>query len=171
MSELHFQPSEQFDIPTMAAFMRLPQIYWPGADALSPQPEQVHFEDYLKDQWVWPLACLCDGYIIGYIYILRRSPVLGEAHVGFLPNFRGRVAKAFLLYAVDRAFGDLGFIKLYVTITADNRAAIAMAKACGFRVEGRLTNAVTRSPEINIGIANSTGLSDLLILARFKGDK
>lgn len=170
-----FHATETFDAGSMAAFIRQPSIYWAVSDAAAPPPEVLDIESHLAHPHTRTLACCLGDVIIGYIQFILRTSVCAEMIVGFHPNFRGKVAKAFCQYAIGQAFAEKGLLKLYVSIPSDNRRALVMARSCGFRPEGRLTRAVIRGYEISdldrrAFTSTPPGLYDLLILGLSKGD-
>lgn len=170
-----FHATESFDAGAMAAFIRQPSIYWAVSDAAAPPPEILDIESHLAHPHTWTLACCFADKIIGYTQLVLRTSVCAEMVVGFHPNFRGRIAKAFCQYTIGKAFAEKGLLKLYVSIPSDNKRAIRMAHACGFNQEGRLAKAVIRGYQISdlddraFG-STPPGLYDLIILGLSKGD-
>lgn len=158
---LGFGATDNFNHEAMQDFMRMPDIYWSATDALAPQPEAVDFATHLVHQDTWTLAITYSSqYIVGYVQFIKRTSVGAEIHVGFHPNFRGKVAKAAIQYAIGLAFGVKHLVKLWATIPSDNRPAIALARAIGFQPEGRLRQSIMRG-ESKWGKA---GLKDLVLL-------
>lgn len=143
-----FYPATQFNIAAMASLMRQPDIYWAGTDALAPPPETMKFEEFLLDPNVCTVAACWANTICGFVYLVKRTSILGELHCGFHPNVRGKLAKGFVDYTIDKGW-ELGFLKLWTLIPVDNRPAILGAKACGFTPEGRVTNAIMRSQTVH----------------------
>ena len=158
-----FAPVDNFDHAVMADFMRNPAIYWATTDALAPEPELIDFESFMAQPDAWTIAATYDKWIIGYIYVLRKTSVGAEFHCGFHPNFRGKIAKAFCDHTIQRCFKEKGFRKLWTLIPSDNRPAIILARACGFQPEGRLAGAIMRGPSRWYPQA---GLRDLVILGQ-----
>ena len=166
--ETGFHPSTQFNIEAMAWLMRQPEIYWSGTDALAPQPEQMAFEQFLLDPNVLTVAALWNNTICGFVYVVKRTSILGELHCGFHPSVRGRLAKGFVEYTIEQAWQQ-GFLKLWTLIPVDNRAAILGAKACGFTPEGRIKDAIMRQPtpqgkKFPERFDNKPGPKDVMIL-------
>lgn len=148
--------TDRFDPYVMQAFMRQPDIYWAGADALAPQPEQRDFVSYLQHSDVWTLGAFHAGFVFGFVTFNQRTSVGAEIHVGFHPQYRGYIAGKVVQFALDQAFNQKGLLKVWAPIPADNRAAIMGARRLGFHVEGRLTNAIVR---------HNVLLTDLVILS------
>jgi RimJ/RimL family protein N-acetyltransferase len=168
-----FHATESFDIGSMAAFMRQPEIYWAVSDAAAAPPEMLDIESYLSHTHTWTLACCYGETIIGGISFVLRTTICAEAIIGFHPNFRGKVAFQFCRYAIGRAFTDKGLLKLYVSIPSDNKRAIMMAGALGFGREGRLTKAIVRGHILNDTTRQQftptpPGLYDLVLLGLSK---
>jgi RimJ/RimL family protein N-acetyltransferase len=82
--------------------------------------------------------------------------------VGFHPQFRGKIALEVCRFAISRAFGEKGLVKLWSPIASDNRGAVLGALRLGFREEGRLTAAIVRQVE------HGPPLRDLVIMALSK---
>jgi RimJ/RimL family protein N-acetyltransferase len=139
-----FQAIENFDISSMAAFMRQPEIYWSASDAGAPPPEAMQIEAHLAHSHTWTLACCYADTIIGYVQLVQRTTIAAEIHTGFHANFRGIIAKRFIQYAIGRAFTDRALLKLWAIIPSDNRAAVRLARQLGFEHEGRLVKAIVR---------------------------
>jgi RimJ/RimL family protein N-acetyltransferase len=150
----------------MAQFMRLPEIYWAASDAMAPPPEMMQLEEYMLHPFNFTVAAMFDETIIGYVLFMKRTSIGAEMHVGFHPQARGRIAKAFIEDAIHRAFTSKGLMKLWAIIPSDNRRAILGAKAIGFAVEGRLTRAMMRGGQVCQDCP--PGLYDLLILGMSK---
>lgn len=154
-----FAVTEAFDIGDMQAFMRRPDVFWPGADALSPPPEALDFAEHMLHPDTWIVAGTFRGHIIGYVKFIKRTSIGAEIHVGFHPQFRGQIAGAVCKYAIALAFKERGFLKLWAIIPSDHRAALWGAYALGFRQEGRLTRAIVRDRG-----NGAAPLADLVIL-------
>jgi RimJ/RimL family protein N-acetyltransferase len=157
---MEFAATDNFNREAMQDFMRIPEIYWSAADALSPQPEQMDFLQHMAHPDTWTVAIHYGEHIIGYVQFIRRTSIGAEIHTGFHPNFRGRVAKSAVQYAIGIAFGQKHLVKLWAIIPSDNRPAILGAKAVGFSIEGRLRQAIMRG-ESRWGKA---GVKDLVLL-------
>ena len=153
---------EAFDPHAMQAFRRRPDVYWPGIDALSPQPEALDFVEHMAHPDVWVVAGVFDGHIFGYCEFNRRTSIGAEFHVGFHPSFRGTIARAVCQFAIREAFTRKGLVKLWAPIPSDNRPALLAARHIGFREEGRLTNAIVRE------VKSGPPLRDLVIMALSK---
>lgn len=163
-----FYPSDSYSVPAMAAFMRRPDIYQSASDALAPAPEQMGFEEHLVNPHTWTLGAMFRGEIIGYVQFIQRTSIGGEIHTGFHPQCRGRIAKAFIQYAIAQAWATKGFLKLWALIPGDNRPALVLARTIGFHEEGRLTKAICRA-ERSYGRGPhrrtyAAGLQDIVIL-------
>lgn len=168
-----FHPSENFDVSRMATFLRQPEIYWAMSDAAGAPPEALDIESYLVHSHTWTLACCYDQLIIGAIQFVLRTSVCAEALVAFHPNCRGRIALNFCRYAITRAWGDKGLLKLYLSVPSDNKRALMLAGALGFQREGRLSKAMIRGRVIDDSGRAFTqtppGLYDLILLGLSKG--
>jgi len=156
------QVVEQFDPLAMQAFRRRPDVYWAGADALSPPPEAMDFVGHMLHPDIWTVAGVLDGHIFGYCEFNRRTSIGAEFHVGFHPQFRGVIARAVCQFAISKAFGEKGLVKLWSPIPSDNKPALFGARHLGFREEGRLRNAIVRQVE------HGPPLRDLVIMALSK---
>jgi RimJ/RimL family protein N-acetyltransferase len=156
------QVVDQFDPLAMQAFRRRPDVYWPAADALSPQPDTMDFVGHMLHPDIWTVAGTLGGHIFGYCEFNRRTSVGAEFHVGFHPQFRGKIALEVCRFAIGRAFGEKGLVKLWSPIASDNRGAVLGALRLGFREEGRLTAAIVRQVE------HGPPLRDLVIMALSK---
>jgi RimJ/RimL family protein N-acetyltransferase len=152
--------TDNFNHAAMQDFMRIPELYWSAADALSPQPEQIDFVGHMAHPDTWTVAITYDQYIVGYVQFIRRTSIGAEIHVGFHPNFRGHIAKGAIQYAIGVAFGVKHLLKLWAIIPSDNRPAIALSRSIGFVPEGRLRQAIMRG-DSRWGKA---GLKDLVLL-------
>lgn len=164
VSQPQFGTTETWKLDDMTAFMKRPDIYWSASDALAPSPDQMDFTPHLLNPYVWTIGATYDGDIIGYVQFVKRTSIGAEIHAGFHPQFRGKIAKAFVLNGVARAFKEKGLLKLWAIMPSDNRAAILMSKACGFSFEGRLTKAIVRQVEAGSG----PPLRDLVIFGLSK---
>lgn len=157
-----FEATDRFQPEAMQQFMRRPDIYWSGTDALAPPPESVDFVAHMLHPDTWITAALFNGHIIGYVQFLRRTSICAEIHVGFHPQCRGKVARGFVQDAIFKAFKTKGLLKLLAVIPSDNRPAILGARHIGFVQEGRLTRAIVRQND------GGTPLRDLIILGLSK---
>lgn len=155
--------TDRFDPAAMQEFMRRDDVYWPSVDALSPSPEHMDFIPHILHQDTWIAAATYGGHIIGYVKFVRQTGVGAELHAAFHPKFRGRVAKAVTMHAIGLAFRDKGLLKLWALVPADNRPAAYGCRAIGFRLEGRLTNAIVRK------VSAGPPLRDILIFGLSKG--
>lgn len=151
---------EAFDPQAMQALRRRPDIYWSENDALAPPPENVDIVSHMLHPDVWTLAGVLGGHIFGYVEFIRRTSIGAEIHCGFHPQFRGAIARAVGMYAINRAFTTKGLVKLWAPIPSDNRAALFAARHMGFREEGRLTRAIVRHIE-----DGGPPLRDLVLMA------
>lgn len=155
--------TDQFSPEAMQALRRRPDLYWAMSDALAPPPENVDFIEHMLHPDVWTVAGTLNGYVFGYVEFVRRTSIGAEIHVGFHPQFRGVIARAITQYAISRAFGEKGLVKLWAPIPSDNRAALFGARHLGFREEGRLTAAIVRNTD-----DGGPPLRDLVIMALSK---
>jgi RimJ/RimL family protein N-acetyltransferase len=159
-----FAVTDRFDPLAMQAFMRQPELYWPVRDALSPQPEQVDFVAHMLEPTVWTLAGTLRGHIVGYVQFVARTTVMVELTAGFHPQFRGRIAKAIVQYAIGLTFRDRGVLKIIALVPADNRAARYGTALLGFHEEARLRRAIVRPPDSAGGV-----LQDIIIYSLDRG--
>lgn len=159
--------TDRFDPAVMQELMRHESIYWMASDALAPQPEEMDFVEHLAHPDVFTFAATIGGNVFGYVQFVRRTSIGAEIHVGFLPQFRGRIAKTVVQHAIACVFVEKKLFKLWAIIPSDNRAAIWLARSCGFAPEGRLTRAIVRPlrESDRRGDVNDTPLRDLLILS------
>jgi len=153
-----FSVTDRYEMGAMAAMMRHPAVYWSATDALAPQPEEMDFESHLAHPDTWTVAATFRGVIIGYIQFIKRTSVMAEIHTGFLPQFRGLIAKNFIKHCIGLAFTQKGLTKLCAMIPSDNKPAIYLARNIGFKEEGRLTKAVVRR------VKDGPPLRDLVLL-------
>jgi RimJ/RimL family protein N-acetyltransferase len=151
--------TDQFDPGAMQVLRRRPDIYWQSTDALMPQPEQMDFIAHMLHPDVWTVAGTLDGGIFGFVEFNRRTSIGAEIHCGFHPQFRGRVARAVVQYAIAQAFETKGLLKLWAPIPSDNRAALFGARHLGFHEEGRLTRAIVRQ------VKDGPPLRDLVLMS------
>lgn len=163
----HFAVTDVFNPVAMQEFRRRPDIYWAGADALSPPPEALDFVGHMLHPDVWTVAGTLGGIIFGYVEFNRKTSIGAEIHVAFHPQFRGKIARAVTLEAIRRAFAYKGLIKLWAPIPSDNRRALMGARLIGFREEGRLTNAIVR----NTDDTHTTPLRDLVLMSLDKRER
>ena len=79
---------------------------------------------------------------IGNIYLKSIDWVAHHARLAVFiaePTHRSKgYGEAAIRLIIRHAFGDLGLLRLHVTVLADNVAAVKTYEKCGFRVEGRL---------------------------------
>jgi RimJ/RimL family protein N-acetyltransferase len=163
-----FHPSEQFDIPKMAAFMRQPEIYGALTDALAPDPERVQFETYMLEPTTWTVACMWEEHIIGYVQLISRTSVAVELISGFHAQARGIIAKRFVEYVIQKAFKERGVLVVWAMIPSDNLPARHGIVACGFHQAARLHRAMIRIPKTYRGVTKSPGLYDLIVYALYR---
>lgn len=78
----------------------------------------------------------------GFIQFKRETSRTWMVHIAMVRG--GRQVHDFALEAIQ-TMRDLGVGKFIATIGSWNKAAIRLAKACGFEQEGRLRDAVTKS--------------------------
>lgn len=154
-----FAATDRFAVDEMAAFMRRPEIYWSASDCLAPPPEAIQFEEHLVSPHVWTVAATFHGAIIGYIQFIQKTTIGAEIHTGFHPKTRGKIAKTMIEYAIAMAFRDRGLTKIWGIIPSDNKPALMMAAAIGFRREGRIANAIVRKHD-----GEGPPLSDLIFV-------
>lgn len=149
-----FSATDRFDPFVMQQLMRRPDIFWASADAMSPPPEEIDFVEHLAHPDTYTFAGTYKNTIIGFVRFVKRTTVLAEIHVGFLPGFRGQIAKAIIEYAIAAVFQFKGCRQLLAIIASDNRAAIQMARHIGFKPTARLRDAIVKKD----------GLRDLVLL-------
>lgn len=140
-----FQVTDNFDVGAMDSFMRTPEVYWSAVDALAPQPEEIDFTGHILSRDVLTYACTFQDTIVGYVQFIKRTSIGGEIHTGFHRQFRGKIAKSFIQYAIALVFRDKLLVKIWAMIPSDNKPAIYLARHIGFAHEGRLKDAVVRS--------------------------
>src|SRR5262245_15039466 len=116
-----FEVTDRFDPVAMQEFMRQPSIYWPGTDALAPEPESIDFVGFLCQPQIWALAATYGPFIIGVVYFDLKTSIGAEMHVAFHPQYRGVFAKRVVLHALGRAFMEKGILKVWAPIPSDNR--------------------------------------------------
>lgn len=157
--------TDRFDAGSMQAFRRRSDLFWEGADALSPPPETLDFISHMMHPDVWTVAGVLAGHIFGFVEFNKRTSIGAEIHVGFHPQFRGRIARAVTLYAIGQAFSQRGLLKLWAPIPSDHKAALMAARLIGFKQEGRLTQAIVRRAIASIDTAP---IADLVIMSLSK---
>lgn len=140
-----FNVTDRFDPHAMQEFMRQPAIYWPGTDAMAPDPGSIDFVGYMCQSHIWTLAATHGPYIVGYVYFDVRTSIGAELHVGFHPQYRGTLAREVVRFALAKAFAEKGLLKVWAPIPSDNKPALYGARHLGFRCEGRLRNAIVRT--------------------------
>ena len=164
-----FYPKDTFDVDEMASFMRRPDIYMPSSDVLAPPAEVMGFEAHLLNPHTWTVGCFYGPHIIGFVQFIQKTSIGGEIHCGFHPQARGRIAKAFGQYAIDMAFAEKGFLKLWGIIPSDNKQMLWLARHMGFTEEGRIHAAIARGESsYNVNKPGyrfyPAGLRDLVIM-------
>lgn len=157
--------TDRFEPEAMQAFRRRSDLFWEGADALSPPPESLDFIAHMLHPDVWTVAGVIAGHIFGFVEFNKRTSIGAEIHVGFHPQFRGRIARAVTLYAIGLAFKERGLLKLWAPIPSDHKAALMAARLIGFRQEGRLTRAIVRRA---VAVDGSPPLADLVLMSLSK---
>ena len=128
----------------VAALMSIPELYWAINDRLSPQPEQLNWQEYLSRPDVATYVATAHNQAMGYVQFVRKTSIMAELTVAFLPPFRGNVARHLTLYAIADVFKTKGMLKIYATVPSDNRAALYAARFIGMKKEGQLTRAIVR---------------------------
>jgi RimJ/RimL family protein N-acetyltransferase len=86
------------------------------------------------------LVALAEGNVIGWCDV-RRDHWPAHAHcgtlgMGILPAFRGKGLGQRLMQATLEAAQIEGFVRVELTVNADNIRAIALYEKCGFQREG-----------------------------------
>lgn len=157
--------TDRFDPEAMQAFRRRSDLFWEGADALSPPPESLDFIAHMLHPDVWTVAGVISGHIFGFVEFNKRTSIGAEIHVGFHPQFRGRIAKAVGLYAINLAFTQRGLLKVWAPIPSDHKAALMAARLMGFKQEGRLTRAIVRR---SVASVDTAPIADLVLMALSK---
>lgn len=157
--------TDRFEPGAMQAFRRRSDLFWEGADALSPPPESLDFISHMMHPDVWTVAGMLSGHIFGFVEFNKRTSIGAEIHTGFHPQFRGRIAKAVGLYAIGLAFKERGLLKIWAPIPSDHKAALMAARLLGFKQEGRLTRAIVRRA---VAVDGAPPLADLVLMALSK---
>ena len=91
-------------------------------------------------------VALAEGKLVGWADVLPNDRPI-HAHVGFLgigllPCFRGRGLGAALIAAVLQEGFSRGFVRIELTVRADNARAIALYEKFGFEREGTCRDAI-----------------------------
>ena len=104
------------------------------------------------------------GEHIGNVYLKSIDWVAHHARMAIFiaePTHRSKgYGEAAIRQMIRHAFGDLGLLRLHVTVLADNVAAVKTYEKCGFRVEGRLRRHAFKSGQFK----------DLLFMGLCSGD-
>jgi ribosomal protein S18 acetylase RimI-like enzyme len=91
------------------------------------------------------VALSADG-LVGWSDILPKDrPIhahVGVLGIGLLPQFRGRGLGAALMQAVLREASSRGFVRIELTVRADNAPAISLYERFGFTREGECGDAI-----------------------------
>jgi len=101
---------------------------------------------------------------IGNIYlreidwISRRAKM--EIFIGEINERSKGYGQSAIRELLSHAFGDLGLKRIYLSVLADNDAALKVYKKCGFIVEGRLRNHVFKK----------SGWKDLVVMGLCSDD-
>lgn len=138
-----FWPADQFPVDQMVAFMRRPDVYWPLNDGLSPPPEVVQFEEHLLNPKVLTIGCMYGQTVVGFVQFQARTSVGAEMTAGFHPQARGKIAKTFCQYAIQRMWTG-SFLSIWALVPSDNQGARVGCRSLGFEEEGRLRQAIAR---------------------------
>jgi putative acetyltransferase len=119
----------------------------------------------LAEPRVRTLVAVSGGEVVGYVR-LKRGEGLGS-HAGEVstlavhPDHRRKGIGRRLMEEILKVANGLGLRRVWLTVTADNYAAIHLYKGMGFEVEGRERQAVRRGRKF----------VDLLIMGRLKPRK
>lgn len=136
---------DRFPLGDIASFMRHPEIYGAGGDDLTPPAQNVDFEGFITQHNVLTYILPYDRFPVGFVQFVLRNSIMAEMHVGFLPLFRGRVARKAITEALRRVFAEKGVLKVMAQLPSDARAALRLAAVVGFEREGRLRRAILRN--------------------------
>jgi ribosomal protein S18 acetylase RimI-like enzyme len=109
------------------------------------------------------MVALAEGEVVGWCDV-RREELPGYAHsgtlgMGILPAFRDKGLGRRLMQATLEAAHVEGFVRVELTVNADNYRAIALYEKFGFQREG-----LTRD-----SICIDGGFRDSLVMARIDG--
>jgi RimJ/RimL family protein N-acetyltransferase len=92
------------------------------------------------------LVALAGGELVGWCDVLPKDrPIhahVGVLGIGLLPRFRGRGLGAALMQAALREASGRGFVRVELTVRAQNERAIALYEKFGFEREGICRDAV-----------------------------
>jgi ribosomal protein S18 acetylase RimI-like enzyme len=92
------------------------------------------------------LVALCADELVGWSDILPKDrPIHAHAGVlgiGLLPQFRGKGLGAALMQAALREASSRGFVRIELTVRADNARAISLYEKFGFAREGECRDAI-----------------------------
>jgi RimJ/RimL family protein N-acetyltransferase len=92
------------------------------------------------------LVALAGAELVGWTDVLPKDrPVhahVGVLGIGLLPSFRGRGLGAALMQAALREASGCGFVRVELTVRAENARAIALYEKFGFKREGVCRDAV-----------------------------
>ncbi|MIL09540.1 GNAT family N-acetyltransferase [Salmonella enterica subsp. enterica] len=107
---------------------------------------------------------LVNGEVVGWCDIVRSNRAThahcGTLGMGIVPAHRGKgVGLALITAALDMAWAA-GFVRVDLTVYAENDRALALYKKMGFVVEGRATDAACLNGRlldvIQMGLVNAT---------------
>lgn len=92
------------------------------------------------------LVALAGDELAGWVDIVRKDrPIhahVGSLGIGLLPQFRGRGLGASLIQAALQEAATRGFVRVELTVRADNARAISLYRKCGFTREGECRDAI-----------------------------
>ena len=123
------------------ALRRLDRANWTTEHSPAPlPPDDKPFET------IGTTVSELDGVIAGYVRIGAALPIPASDHVlevkGLLvdPAYRGHGMAKALMFAAIRQAKEAGARKLTLRVLGNNAPAQSVYEACGFRVEGRITD-------------------------------
>lgn len=87
-----------------------------------------------------------DGDVVGWCEIVRLEKPLfrhvGILEMGLVPEWRAKGIGMSMIAAALDAAKERGFVRVELTVFADNKRAVALYEKAGFRKEGELIDAV-----------------------------
>jgi RimJ/RimL family protein N-acetyltransferase len=106
---------------------------------------------YAQQEVNLAICLVVDSRHIGNAYLRSVDWVARHGEVSLFIGEAGERAKGYgtaaLHLLVRHAFRDLGLLRLYALILADNRPSLRMCEKCGFAVEGRLRRHAYKAAE------------------------
>jgi RimJ/RimL family protein N-acetyltransferase len=92
------------------------------------------------------VVALADGELVGWSDVLPKDrPIhshVGVLGIGVLPAFRGKGIGAALLHAALQAAQQRGYVRIELTVRAENARAVALYEKFGFEKEGVCRDAI-----------------------------